>query len=170
MSNKITLVLGGARSGKSRFAEKQAHVSGKERLYLATSQIFDDEMKSRVDKHKLDRSPDWITIEEPLEISDLLKREASPDRIILLDCLTLWVTNLMMAERDMKSTFANLVDTLQTLKGDVILVSNEVGQGIVPDNKMAREFRDLAGWLHQDIAAIATEVYFVTAGLPQRLK
>ncbi len=170
MSSKITLILGGARSGKSRFAEKQALACQKERLYLATSQIFDDEMKTRIDKHKLDRGPDWITIEEPLEISDLLKREASPDRVILLDCLTLWVTNLMMAERNMKSAFANLVDTLQTLKGDVILVSNEVGQGIVPDNKMAREFRDLAGWLHQDIAAIADKVYFVTAGLPQRLK
>ncbi|MBE7638146.1 bifunctional adenosylcobinamide kinase/adenosylcobinamide-phosphate guanylyltransferase [Sneathiella sp. P13V-1] len=170
MSNKITLVLGGARSGKSRFAEKQAHVSGKERLYLATSQIFDEEMKNRVDKHKSDRGSGWITIEEPLDISDVLKKEAAPDRVILLDCLTLWVTNLMMAEQDFKLAFNELVQTLPTLNGEVILVSNEVGQGIIPDNKMAREFRDLAGWLHQDIAAIATEVYFVTAGLPQRLK
>ena len=170
MSHKITLVLGGARSGKSRFAEQQVTQTKKERLYLATSQIFDDEMKTRVKKHQTDRGEGWITIEEPLEVSKVLKKETSADRVILLDCLTLWVSNLMMAEQDIKTSFSDLITTLSSLSGDIILVSNEVGQGIVPDNKMARDFRDHAGRLHQDIAAVAAEVYFLTAGLPQRLK
>ncbi len=166
----LTLVLGGARSGKSAFAEQLARDSGLKRIYLATSQAFDDEMRARIDKHIKDRGDAWETVEEPTRIGDILSRKAACDSIILVDCLTLWISNLMMAEQSIEEAVSELLDTLSSLKGPVILVSNEVGQGIVPDNKMARDFRDHAGRLHQQIAAIADHVYFVTAGLPQKLK
>ncbi len=109
-------------------------------------------------------------MEEPTRIADILSRKAASDSIVLLDCLTLWISNLMMEELSIEDAASELLDTLSSLKGPVILVSNEVGQGIVPDNKMARDFRDHAGRLHQRIATIADHVYFVTAGLPQKLK
>ncbi|MEP3247399.1 MAG: bifunctional adenosylcobinamide kinase/adenosylcobinamide-phosphate guanylyltransferase [Sneathiella sp.] len=166
----IILVLGGTRSGKSDFAESLARQTSLKRLYLATSQAFDDEMENRIAKHQISRGDDWQTIEEPLDIAHILKKEAAPDRVILVDCLTLWISNLMMAEKDLEQAFSLLCQCLEALKGPVIFVSNEVGQGIVPDNKMARDFRDHAGQLHQRIAAAANSVYFITAGLPQKLK
>ncbi|OUR78617.1 bifunctional adenosylcobinamide kinase/adenosylcobinamide-phosphate guanylyltransferase [Alphaproteobacteria bacterium 46_93_T64] len=166
----ISLVLGGARSGKSQFAENLALKTELDPYYFATSQAYDTEMKDRISKHQIDRGDLWATLEEPLELSTLLLSEARPERIILVDCLTLWVTNLMMAEKDIVDEFRDFIDTLHKLNGPVIFVSNEVGQGIVPDNAMARAFRDYAGRLHQDIAAIADDVYFITAGLQQRLK
>ncbi len=168
--SKLTLVLGGARSGKSHFAETLVKQSGLEQLYLATSQAYDSEMQARISKHKHDRGEGWTTIEEPLELSAVLKSECRPDRVMLVDCLTLWVTNLMMADRNLEKEFETLIETLHGLNGAAVFVSNEVGQGIVPDNAMARAFRDHAGRLHQMIAAEAKTVYFVTAGLSQKLK
>ncbi|MGL4488770.1 MAG: bifunctional adenosylcobinamide kinase/adenosylcobinamide-phosphate guanylyltransferase [Rhizobiaceae bacterium] len=169
-AGRIILVLGGARSGKSAFAEDLVDGSGLKKVYLASAQVFDGEMEKRVDLHRSRRGEDWQLVEEPVALSAALERTASNEHAILVDCLTLWVTNLMMAEMDIASLGDALAEQLAHLKGTVVLVSNEVGQGIVPDNKMAREFRDHAGLLHQKIAAIADEVYFVTAGLPQKLK
>ncbi|MBW6424662.1 bifunctional adenosylcobinamide kinase/adenosylcobinamide-phosphate guanylyltransferase [Rhizobium sp. XQZ8] len=169
-SGHITLVLGGARSGKSGFSERLAQETGLERHYIATGRAYDDEMRERIARHRVDRGEGWQTHEEPLRLAEILAEVAGPDRVVLVDCLTLWVTNLMMDERVVDSEANALVDQLLKVSGRVMLVSNEVGLGIVPDNKMAREFRDHAGRLHQKIAAIADEVYFVAAGLPLRMK
>lgn len=166
----IRLVLGGARSGKSAFAEGLVAESGLERLYLATGRAFDGEMEARIALHRERRGADWTTIEEPLELAAALADHSTAERIVLVDCLTLWLTNLMMAERDVGAAFDGLVAMLPRLAGPVVLVSNEVGLGIVPENRMAREFRDHAGRLHQRIAALADEVTFVAAGLPLRMK
>lgn len=168
----VGLVLGGARSGKSRFAEQQVAASRRRKLYFATSEVWDDEMARRVDLHRQQRGDDWDLIEEPLALSDLLRQHADRRCSILVDCLTLWLTNLMMAEKDVPAASKELVATLADLPRDshVVLVSNEVGQGIVPIEKMSRDFRDHAGRLHQDIAEAVDDVWFVTAGLPQKLK
>ncbi len=167
-----TLVLGGARSGKSRFAEALARGTGLERIYLATGRAWDDEMRARIDTHKADRAGDgWTTHEEPLDLVGALTALDREDRVILVDCLTLWVTNLMMEEGlDVAAEGARLAACIASLRATIIFVSNEVGLGIVPENKMAREFRDHAGRLHQAIAAQAAEVYFVAAGLPLKMK
>ncbi len=168
---KSAFVLGGARSGKSRFAETLAQNSGLERHYIATGQAWDDEMRARIAQHRLDRGPLWITHEEPLALVATLQRVDAPGRVVLVDCLTLWLTNLMMEQDcDIAAESAALAKLLPTLSASVILVSNEVGLGIVPENKMAREFRDHAGRLHQLIAANVAEVYFVAAGLPLKMK
>lgn len=166
----VTLVLGGARSGKSAYAERLAHESGHKLLYIATSQIWDEEMRKRIDLHIERRGPEWTTIEEPMALAKVLTDHDDDGAVLLVDCLTLWVTNLMMAEADMVESFQGLISTLSSVEGRAIFVSNEVGLGIVPENKMARDFRDHAGRLHQDIAAIADEVFFVAAGLPLQMK
>jgi len=168
----VGLVLGGARSGKSGFAEREVTATRRSKLYLATSEIWDDEMEQRVDLHRQQRGDGWDLVEEPLDIGSVLTKHADRRTSILVDCLTLWLTNLMMAEKDVATASADLVGTLSALPNDahVVLVSNEVGQGIVPIEKMSRDFRDYAGRLHQDIAAAADDVWFVTAGLPQKLK
>ncbi len=166
-----TLILGGARSGKSAFAEELALGSKLAPYYFATAQAFDPEMEERISKHQTNRKDDgWQTLEEPLNLTNTLMEYAEPERIILVDCLTLWLSNMMMAERNVEAESDALVSSLKNLKGPVIFVSNEVGQGIVPDNKMARDFRDHAGRLHQKIAKEVDTVYFVTAGLPRKLK
>lgn len=166
-----TFVLGGARSGKSRFAENLAHQSGLERHYIATGRAWDDEMRARIAKHREDRAELWTTHEEPLALITLLQRIDAPDRVVLVDCLTLWLTNLMMDEAyDIATESAALAALLPRLSASIILVSNEVGLGIVPENKMARAFRDHAGRLHQMIAAEVADVYFVAAGLPLKMK
>ncbi|MEL6201013.1 MAG: bifunctional adenosylcobinamide kinase/adenosylcobinamide-phosphate guanylyltransferase [Pseudomonadota bacterium] len=170
LTSGTVLVLGGARSGKSAFAEKLVLESGLQPLYVATAQVWDDEMRTRVEAHRKRRQTQWQTMEEPLELPKLLKREARQGRAILVDCLTLWVTNLMLAEANISDRFASLCAALHGCEGLVVLVSNEVGQGIVPDNKMARDFRDHAGRLHQDVAALADQVHFIAAGLPLTLK
>ena len=168
----VSLILGGARSGKSSFAEKLADQSGRHKIYLATSEAFDGEMEQRIAQHQQRRGPEWDLVEEPISIADKIGSIASSENCILVDCLTLWVTNLMMAEADVEKAGLALKESLTNLSDDcsVLLVSNEVGQGIVPMEKMARDFRDYAGRLHQDIAAVANSVWFVTAGLPQKLK
>ncbi|MBB3217877.1 adenosylcobinamide kinase/adenosylcobinamide-phosphate guanylyltransferase [Ochrobactrum sp. RC6B] len=167
---KSVLVLGGARSGKSSYAEKMAQSSGLQPLYLATGRAFDDEMENRIAIHRNRRGFDWQTVEEPLDLVGALTLHVAFDRFVLVDCLTLWLTNLMMAERDVTAETAGLVAMLPNLAGPVVFVSNEVGFGIVPENRMAREFRDHAGFLHQAVAAVADEVYLIAAGLPLKMK
>ena len=170
--NSHIFVLGGARSGKSAFAEKltldQSNTS--KCIYLATSQIWDEEMRARVDLHKDRRGSEWETTEAPLALAETLLEQSQKDIPILVDCLTLWLTNLMMEERDISAECDSLIKAISTINTPIIFVSNEVGQGIVPDNKMARDFRDHAGILHQKLASAVDQVYFVTAGLPSKLK
>ncbi|TCL73880.1 bifunctional adenosylcobinamide kinase/adenosylcobinamide-phosphate guanylyltransferase [Rhizobium sp. BK251] len=166
----VVFVLGGARSGKSRFSEELAAATGLERHYVATGRAWDEEMRDRIARHREDRGGAWTTHEVPLDLVGCLRATDQADRCILVDCLTLWVTNLMMAERDMAAEFAALAELLPRTKARIIIVSNEVGLGIVPENRMARDFRDHAGRLHQLIAAAAAEVYFVAAGLPLKMK
>ena len=166
----VTLVLGGARSGKSAHAERLVEGSGLLPLYLATGRAWDDEMRARIDGHVARRGTRWRTVEEPLDLVAALRREAETGTAALVDCLTLWVTNLMMEGRDVDAEGDALAVVLPDLPGDVVLVSNEVGMGIVPENRMAREFRDHAGRLHGRVAAAADEVILVAAGLPLKLK
>ncbi|GIU32603.1 bifunctional adenosylcobinamide kinase/adenosylcobinamide-phosphate guanylyltransferase [Shewanella schlegeliana] len=178
----IHLVLGGARSGKSRFAEaqvKQLLVKPQDNVdsecfYLATAQALDSEMAQRINHHQTQRQTDeinWRTIECPLELTTALKAHATESSIILVDCLTLWLTNrLLKPEDDWQQVKTAFLQTLTELPGSVILVSNEVGCGIVPLGELNRRFVDEAGWLHQEIAAIADRVTLVTAGLSQCLK
>lgn len=163
-------VLGGARSGKSLFAEKLTLSLAPSCKYLATARIWDDEVRQRVDVHKSRRAEHWSSFEEPIDLSSKLEILAAQKTPILVDCLTMWVTNLMMEERDIDAAGDALVAVLKTLPAPVVFVSNEVGQGIVPDNKMAREFIDHTGLLHQKISQAVDEVYFITAGLPSKLK
>jgi adenosylcobinamide kinase/adenosylcobinamide-phosphate guanylyltransferase len=165
-----TLVLGGARSGKSSFAEGLIDASSLDAVYLATGRAWDDEMSERIGLHKARRGPNWTTIEEPIDLAGVLERECRDEKAVLVDCLTLWLTNLMMDGRDIEEETARLVGMLPRLGGAVVLVSNEVGLGIVPENHMARAFRDHAGRLHQAVAQAAATVYFVAAGLPLKMK
>jgi adenosylcobinamide kinase / adenosylcobinamide-phosphate guanylyltransferase len=170
LEREITFILGGARSGKSSFAESLIEASGLDAIYLATGRAWDDEMSERIGHHKARRGSRWVTVEEPIDLAGKLESLAGVEKAILVDCLTLWLTNLMMAEHDIDAEVARLTNTLSRLAGAIILVSNEVGLGIVPENRMAREFRDHAGRLHQAVAAAAATVYFVAAGLPLKMK
>ncbi|MBF0326306.1 MAG: bifunctional adenosylcobinamide kinase/adenosylcobinamide-phosphate guanylyltransferase [Alphaproteobacteria bacterium] len=163
-----TLVLGGARSGKSVYAE--GLLAGGPALYVATGQAFDDEMAERIRAHRDRRGPDWTTIEEPLELAACLDRHLSPERPILVDCLTLWISNLMHAGLDVGRETDRLAELLRDPAGPVVLVSSEVGLGLVPDNKMAREFRDHQGRVNQKLASVCRRVVFVAAGLPLIMK
>jgi adenosylcobinamide kinase / adenosylcobinamide-phosphate guanylyltransferase len=167
---RLTLVLGGARSGKSRYAERLVEESGLAPVYLATAEALDDEMAARIAEHRARRDTSWRTVEEPLDLTGALLRECAPARVVLVDCLTLWLSNLMTADRPVRSEMARLVELLPTLPGSLILVSNEVGLGVVPTAAMARAFIDHAGWLHQRIAERADVVVFMAAGLPFHLK
>jgi len=164
-----TLVLGGARSGKSAFAETLAREAS-DRVYLATATADDDEMRERIAHHRARRGADWRTIEEPLALVAALAREAQSGRAVLVDCLTLWLSNLMHAERHVEAATQELVACLREARGAVVLVSNEVGLGLVPDTLLGRRFRDAQGRLNQAIAAVADDVVFIAAGLPLWLK
>ena len=168
--SRLTLVLGGARSGKSRHAERLALGSGLAPVYVATAQALDAEMAARIARHRARRGASWRTVEEPLDLVGALRRECADGRAVLVDCLTLWLTNLMVAKRPVRAELAGLVELLPTLPGALVLVSNEVGLGIVPSDAMARVFIDHAGWLHQRIAELADLVVFMAAGLPLQLK
>ena len=163
-----TLVLGGARSGKSAYAE--ALFDGMPSLYLATGQALDGEMAERIDNHRRRRGQQWSTLEEPLELPESLDGVLRPDRPVLVDCLTLWISNLMQAERDVERALGRLCEVLAHPAGPVVLVSNEIGMGLVPDNILARAFRDHQGRVNQRVAAICRRVVFVAAGLPLVLK
>ena len=164
------LVLGGARSGKSAFAERLVVETGLSRHYIATGRAWDDEMRVRIAKHREDRGKGWETHEEPLALAERIADVAREDRAVLIDCLTLWLTNLMLEERDIPQEFASLLLAVKDAPGRLVFVSNEVGLGIVPENRMAREFRDHAGRLHQQVAALVPNVYFIAAGLPLKMK
>jgi adenosylcobinamide kinase/adenosylcobinamide-phosphate guanylyltransferase len=166
---RVTLILGGARSGKSVHAEQLIAARGRG-LYLATAEPGDAEMTERIRQHQARRGAAWDTLEEPLELAAALARESRPDRPALVDCLTLWLNNLMAAGRDPVAETARLTAALAALAGPVVLVSNEVGLGIVPATPLGRAFRDAAGRLNQAAADAADHVVFVMAGLPLILK
>ena len=166
----VTLVLGGARSGKSSHAEALVESQLGDCVYLATAQAGDSEMAARIAAHRARRGPRWTTVEEPLDLAAALGEACGPDRAVLVDCLTLWLSNLLGAEREVAAEVARFLAALSGLAGPVVFVSNEVGQGVVPDNALARAFVDHAGRLHQDLAAVAQRVVFMTAGLPHEIK
>jgi len=162
-----TLVLGGARSGKSRYAEGLIEAVSGPWLYLATAQAWDDEMRARIALHRERRPDGWITRDAPIDLPQALAAARGP---VLVDCLTLWLTNLILAEADLPAAFGTLIAACVAATGPVVLVSNEVGLGIVPDNALARRFRDEAGRLHQRLAVQADRVVFMVAGLPMIVK
>ncbi len=171
MDRKIVFVTGGARSGKSRFALAEASAIPGERAFIATAQGTDDEMRERIERHKRDRGGTWDTYEEPLRVSVLLGEIEREYRVIVLDCLTLWLSNICQADLDCSAEVDGLIDSLRNLRSpSVYIVSNEVGMGIVPANDLARRFRDVAGSLNQKIAAVADEAYLIVSGLPVRIK
>jgi adenosylcobinamide kinase/adenosylcobinamide-phosphate guanylyltransferase len=167
---RVTLVLGGARSGKSRFAEGLIAAHPGRRVYLATAEAGDAEMAARIRRHRARRGDGWTTIEEPLDLPRALASATRDNAAVLVDCLTLWLSNLLAADRQVERETQSLLDALPQLQAPAVLVSNEVGLGIVPDNALARAFRDHAGFLHQAVAAAADRVYFIAAGLPLLLK
>ncbi|WP_328274504.1 bifunctional adenosylcobinamide kinase/adenosylcobinamide-phosphate guanylyltransferase [Sphingobium sp.] len=172
MSNAFShlLVLGGARSGKSRFAQGRAEALTGKLVYLATGQAFDEEMRERIALHRADRGPRWSTVEAPLDLAETITACSTPKTVVLVDCLTLWASNLMLAERDAAAATEGLIHAVSAARGPVILVANEVGLGIVPDNALARRFRDVAGRINQVMAAATDEVVMMFAGLPLALK
>jgi len=171
MTNKVVLITGGARSGKSRFAEERAREAGARRLYLATAEAKDEEMARRIAAHRERRGREWITVEEPFELSrELLRRRGEVDCAVV-DCLTLWLSNLMeQGEEAAMKKVDELIDALTLLDFRVFFVTNEVGSAIVPDNALARSFRDLVGWTNQRVAQVADEVILMVAGLPVFVK
>jgi adenosylcobinamide kinase/adenosylcobinamide-phosphate guanylyltransferase len=166
----ITLVLGGARSGKSRYSEILIETAGDSGTYCATAEAGDAEMAVRIAAHRARRGPFWHTIEAPLALAPAIAAHAHADRPLLIDCLTLWLSNVLGAGRGIDTETAALVAALRGAEGPVVLVANEVGLGLVPETPLGRQFRDAAGWLNQEIAALADRVVFVAAGLPLVLK
>jgi adenosylcobinamide kinase/adenosylcobinamide-phosphate guanylyltransferase len=167
----VVLVLGGARSGKSRIAQEMAEAEAGPLTFVATAEVFDTEMADRIARHRADRGERWTLVEAPIDLPQFLANEQAVTGAALVDCLTVWLGNLMHYERDIDAAIDDLAAVLeQPRPHSLCLVSNEVGQGIVPDNAMARTFRDHAGRLNQRIASIADRVLFVTAGIPQTLK
>lgn len=166
--SKIRLVLGGARSGKSRFAERLALHHAGPRTYIATAEPIDDEMAARIARHREDRKTDgWTTLEVSLDPGPAI---AAADGLVLVDCVTVWLGNLMHYQRDMAASLDELYAALAATHAEVILVSNEVGLSIVPENAMARRFRDVQGQVNQRLAALAQEVYLLVAGIPMKIK
>ncbi len=163
------LVFGGARSGKTRhalaIAERQAR-----RVYVATAEARDDEMRERISLHQAERDETWSTVEEPLDLPLAIRNSDAPNQAIVIDCLTLWLSNLMGAERNLEDETTRLLQSISDLRSTIVFVSNEVGLGIVPENALARAFRDAQGRLNQQIAAAVDHVDFVAAGLPLNLK
>lgn len=166
--SELTFILGGARSGKSRHAEALIAAMPPPWIYVATAQAYDAEMRARITRHQERRGADWRLIEEPLDIARVLAMHG--DRPVLVDCLTLWLTNLMLGDRALPRAFDALEAALDAREAPAILVSNEIGLGIVPENALARAFRDEAGRLHQRMAARADRVLLMVAGLPMRVK
>jgi adenosylcobinamide kinase/adenosylcobinamide-phosphate guanylyltransferase len=169
MVDQFQLILGGARAGKSRIAEQRAAESGLEKIYLATASGGDDEMIERIKRHQADRDPHWELLEEPLLLGETLRRYSAADNCILVDCLTLWLSNCLHHNCWIEQRH-ELLDLIDKLPGAVIFVTNEVGQGIVPLGELTRKFVDEAGLLHQRLATICNRVTMVVAGLPHELK
>ena len=166
------LVLGGARSGKSQYALKLAERHWKRPLYLATAEVKDAEMARRIAAHRKARGPHWQCVEEPLEVAEILRNGAADADGILVDCLTLWLSNVLLKEGAdaVAHRKVELLAALRDARQHIILVSNEVGMGIVPEYELGRDFRDQAGWLNQELAAAVDTVVLVVAGLPMALK
>ncbi|WP_369805618.1 bifunctional adenosylcobinamide kinase/adenosylcobinamide-phosphate guanylyltransferase [Sphingobium sp. EM0848] len=164
------LVLGGARSGKSRYAQLRCEAVVGQLAYIATAQAFDAEMTERIARHRGERGARWLTVEAPLDLAGAIRDAGHRTAGVLIDCLTLWLSNLILAEADVVTARSELIDAVATCPAPVTLVANEVGLSIVPDNVLARRFRDEAGWLNQKMAALCQEVVLVTAGLPLTLK
>lgn len=170
---QVTLVLGGARSGKSRFAEACARDSGLLRTYIATATVApgDQDMAQRISRHRRDRADaDWTTVEEPLELATVLSAHRQPSTAVVVDCLTLWCSNLLTAGRSIDEETARLCDVLRATVGPVILVSNELGMGIHPATAVGRDFRDHHGRMNQSLAAVADRVRLLVAGIPMAVK
>ena len=170
-SNHLIFVTGGARSGKSAFAEGLAAQSGESVTYLATAVAFDAEMQDRIGRHRADRPAHWVTVEEPVTVPAAVQGAKTP--VLLLDCLSVWVNNLMYQEWTDAQILAaadELLNAASTHAGTVILVTNEVGLGIVPDNALARRYRDVLGWVNQRCAGASHEAYLLVSGLPLKLK
>ncbi len=166
------LILGGARSGKSSYAETLATAKNKDVFYIATAKILDKEIKERVLHHQQDRPSSWVTIEEPIALAEALQQNVAPERVILVDCLTMWMTNLL-SENDhalLNQEVEQLLKALPTLDGDIVFVSNEVGMGIIPLGELTREYVDEIGRLHQQLAQLVNNVVLMVAGLPLTIK
>lgn len=166
---KSILITGGARSGKSRLAEQTTLDLGQPAIYVATAQAFDAEMAARIAAHQARRGPEWTTISEPIDLVRVLE-ETDGQGPRLVDCLTLWLTNLMLSERDWAAHVAQLVTAIGSQRSDIVFVTNEVGAGIVPENRLARDFRDAAGLLNQRVAATCDTLWLCVAGYPVRIK
>lgn len=173
MTKRLYFITGGARSGKSAFAEHLAEGAAGKRAYIATAQALDAEMLARIERHRKRRGSSWDTYEEPLAVDELIRKLGGRYEAVLLDCLTLWLSNVMAHTEDDGAVISqtdDLVVSLNGFDGLCIAVSNEVGLGIVPDNSLARRFRDLAGVLNQKVAQAADEAYLMASGIPVRIK
>ena len=173
MGKKIILITGGCRSGKSRLALDYANQHFSKRLYLATSEALDEEMTERIAHHKKTRGPEWQTIEEPVEVVNKIRQYGDKTDVILLDCITLWLSNLLMRQKkdsEIMKEIGALIDTVREVQTSLILVSNEVGLGIVPADPLSRRFRDLSGMTNQKIAKAADAAIFMVSGIPIFLK
>lgn len=170
MTGSSLFILGGVRSGKSRYAQARAEALDGDPVFVATAEAFDDEMRDRIARHRADRDARWRTVEAPRDLAAVLDALNASDAVVLVDCLTLWLSNLLLADADIARAGEELCDAIDRFDGHLILVSNEVGLGIVPDNALARRFGDEAGRLNQAVAAVAGEVVLLTAGLPLTLK
>jgi adenosylcobinamide kinase/adenosylcobinamide-phosphate guanylyltransferase len=167
---KIIFITGGARSGKSSLALEKAAKHEGQKAYVATAQALDSEMKERIDRHRKERGSDWDTFEEPNDVAQALVPLGRVYDVIIIDCLTIWLSNIMFSEGEVDGEIEGLMDALKKLKTNVFLVSNEVGMGIVPDNETARIFRDMAGTLNQKVADMADEAYLVVSGISMKIK
>lgn len=172
--SRIILVTGGCRSGKSRFALKTAEqIADDNRLFIATSQLLDDEMKERVKRHRQERGPDWQTVESPVQLPEAVTGNHDSAQVILIDCITMWISNLLLDESlspKISEYMENLKEALIGARCPVLLVTNEVGMGIVPENRLAREFRDRVGSANQTLAGLADQVVLVVSGIPLWVK
>lgn len=172
--NKIIFIIGGCRSGKSTYALQTAEkIAAERKIYIATCMPQDDEMKQRVAKHQTARSKSWTTVEEPLKLPEAIHQNSRRADVILIDCLTLWVNNLLMETDDQKQieeTISQLIDVLDRATGRIVIVSNEVGTGIVPENRLARQYRDIIGLVNQAVAKTAGKVIWMVAGIPVTVK
>jgi adenosylcobinamide kinase/adenosylcobinamide-phosphate guanylyltransferase len=171
---EIVFVTGGCRSGKSTYAMQAAEkIPAEQKIYIATCVPRDDEMKRRVARHQKERSQDWVTVDAPLELPKAILQNSRRANVILVDCLTLWMSNLLIEtgdENKIEKTISQLIDAIEKAECPIILVSNEVGSGIVPQNRLARQFRDMAGWLNQAVARCANKVVWMVAGIPVTVK
>jgi adenosylcobinamide kinase/adenosylcobinamide-phosphate guanylyltransferase len=174
MSPHIVFITGGARSGKSSFALREASKIEGRKAFIATARPLDEEMRERIERHRQERGDEWDTYEEPLMIAGTIDAIRDQYSVIVIDCLTMWVSNLMMEEGRWKRRIEEFINCLNRLNGlnglNLFIISNEVGMGIVPDNEMARLFRDIAGYLNQRVAEMADEVYLIVSGIQVKIK